>query len=196
MLKINSGRYRTRRLMGPPDMERSRPMPARVKESLFNLLRGWFDGARVLDLFAGVGTMGLEAASHGASEVVLIERDREVQAILKANIEALDCGDECRPVLADALGPAALAQAPRPVDIVFMDPPYAIMKKGPLHDAVLAQAARLVPVMADKAWLVLRTPEPLSETERVIEGLNGPEMHRYADDMHVHLYFRDQTPVG
>ena len=193
MLKINSGRYRTRRLMGPPDMERSRPMPARVKESLFNLLRGWFDGARVLDLFAGVGTMGLEAASHGASEVVLIERDREIQAILKANIEALDCGDECRPVLADALGPAALAQAPRPVDIVFMDPPYAIMKEEAMHAAVIAQANRLHAVMGEKSWLMLRTPEPLSESDRVLEGLEGPELHQYAEDMHVHLYFKGSS---
>ena len=196
MLKINAGEYRRRLIDGPPDQERSRPMPARVKESLFNLLRGWFEDANVLDLFAGVGTMGLEAVSLGASEVLMIEQDREVHAILQGNIDQLDCGDRCRAVLSDALGPAPLAQAPRPVDIIFMDPPYAIMKKGPLHDAVLAQAARLVPVMADKAWLVLRTPEPLSETERVIEGLNGPEIHRYAGDMHVHLYFRDQTPVG
>jgi len=193
MLKINSGRYRSRRLMGPPDMERSRPMPARVKESLFNLLRGWFEEAKVLDLFAGVGTMGLEAASHGASEVVMLERDREIHGILRANIDALDCGDACRPVLGDALGPAALAQAPRPVDIVFMDPPYAIMKEPAMVEAVLAQANRLHAVMGEKSWLVLRTPDPIPEADRALEGLEGPELHQYAEDMHVHLYFKEST---
>lgn len=167
-------------------------MPARVKESLFNLLRGWFEDARVLDLFAGIGTMGLEAASLGAAEVVMLEQDREVHAILQDNIDELGCGDRCRAVRSDALGPAPLAQAPRPVDIVFMDPPYAIMGEGPLHEAVLAQAARLVSVMADRSWLVLRTPAPLSEAERSIPGLRGPEVHQYADDMHVHLYYLER----
>ena len=168
-------------------------MPSRVKESLFNQLRGWFDGARVLDLFAGVGTVGLEAVSHGASEVLMIERDREIHAILQENIAELDCGDHCRAVLADALGPAVLAQAPRPVDVVFMDPPYAIMMQEPMREAVLLQASRLHAVMAEKSWLVLRPPEPLSETERRIEGLDGPEVHEYAEDMHVHLYFKAQS---
>ena len=90
MLKINGGTYRRRLIHGPPDGERSRPMPARVKESLFNLLRGWFEDARILDLFAGVGTVGLEAASLGAREVVMIEQDREVHSILKENIEGKD----------------------------------------------------------------------------------------------------------
>ena len=170
-------------------------MPSRVKESLFNLLRGWFDGARVLDLYAGVGTVGIEAASLGASEVVLFERDRDVHAIMQANIDELDCGDTCRAVLADALGPAVLAQAPRPVDIVFMDPPYAVMHQEAMRQAVLAQAARLPMIMAEKGWLVLRTPDPLGEEERSIPGLAGPEVHRYAEDMHVQLYFRDAGSI-
>ena len=171
-------------------------MPARVKESLFNLLRGWFEGARVLDLFAGVGTMGLEAASRGAEEVVLFERDRAMHAILEANIDELGCGERCRAVCADALGPAALAQAPRPVDVVFMDPPYAIMQQEALKATVLAQAARLPSLMADKSWLILRTPEELGPEERAIEGLQGPEVHPYGEDMFVYLYFRDPTVVG
>lgn len=177
-------------------MERSRPMPARVKESVFNLLRGWFEQARVLDVFAGVGTMGLEAASRGASEVIMVERDREVHAILEANIAELGCGDRCRAVLADALGPATLAQAPTPVDVVFMDPPYALMEQDAMRTALLVQAARIESVLAEKAWLLLRTPEALRAEEREIEGLEGPEVHEYGEDMFVHLYFRDQTKVG
>ena len=193
MLKIIGGAYKRHVLEGPPDQERSRPMPSRVKESLFNLLRGWFEDARVLDLFAGVGTVGLEAASRGAAEVVMVERDRTVHSILEANIIELGCEDRCRAVLADALGPVALARAPRPVDVAFVDPPYALMHQDAMRKAVLGQVALLDSVLADRAWVVLRTPALLTEEERVIEPFNGPEIHEYAEDMFVSLYFRERS---
>lgn len=193
MLKIMGGAFKRHVLEGPPDQQRSRPMPSRVKESLFNLLRGWFEDARILDLFAGVGTMGLEAASRGAAEVVMVERDREIHSILEFNINALECGDRCRAVLADALGPATLAQAPRPVDIAFVDPPYALMQKEAMHQAVLGQVARLESVLADRAWIVLRTPAPLQDEDLKIEPYAGPEIHEYAEDMFVYLYFLDRS---
>ena len=178
--------------MAPPDRERSRPMPARVKESLFNLLRGWFDDARVLDLFAGIGTMGLEAVSNGATDVVMVEQDREVHAILDWNIRELGCEDRCRASRVDALGPTALAQAPSPVDIVFIDPPYLMMQDDSQRSAVLEQVARLEPVLADKSWIVLRTPAPLEKSESLIESYQGPELHEYGEDMFVYLYFHDR----
>ena len=193
MLKIVGGTYKRQLLEGPPDQERSRPMPSRVKESIFNILRGWFEDARVVDLFAGVGTMGLEAASRGAAEVLMVERDRDVHAILQDNIALLGCEDRCRALLADALGPAAVAQAPRPVDIAFVDPPYALMKQAPMRATVLAQLARLEPVLADRAWVLLRTEDPLTEEERSIAPFSGPEHHKYAEDMHVWLYFLDRS---
>ena len=67
MIKIIGGEYRSRKLLTPENESVSRPYGSRVKESLFNLLRGWFEGATVIDLFAGVGTMGLECASRGAA---------------------------------------------------------------------------------------------------------------------------------
>ena len=170
-------------------------MPARVKESIFNLLRGWFEDARVLDLFAGIGTLGLEAVSRGAADVVMVERDKEIHSILEWNIRELGCDDRCRAVKADALGPSALAQAPRPVDVVFMDPPYAIMAEGKMVQAVLTQLERLEPVMADKSWLVLRTPMALSEQQRTLAGYSGPELHEYGEDMFVYLYYLDRTMI-
>ena len=193
MLKILGGEFRRRQLGEPPDRVRSRPMPARVKESIFNLLRGWFEDARILDLFAGIGTLGLEAVSRGAADVVMVERDKEIHSILEWNIRELGCEDRCRAVKADALGPSALAQAPRPVDVVFMDPPYAIMAEGKMVQAVLTQLERLEPVMADKSWLVLRTPMALSEQQRTLAGYSGPELHEYGEDMFVYLYYLDRT---
>jgi len=193
VLKIISGEYRSRILVTPEGEDRTRPMTARVKESVFAMLQGWFKGARVLDLFAGVGTVGLECASRGASEVVMIERDREVFRYLEHNIETLKCGDRVIALQADALGPTALARSPKPVDLVFMDPPYALMVDPATRKLVLAQAARTRPLFAAKGFLVLRTPVDLDEAERRIPGFKGPESHQYKDDMWVYLYMPEAT---
>lgn len=189
MPRIIAGTFRSRRLVSPPAEDTAtRPYTDRVKESLFNLLRGWFDDARVLDLFAGVGTMGLEAVSRGAAEVVMIEQHRKIFAMLEQNIAALDCADRARAVHSDALGPSSLLSAPKPVDVVFIDPPYAMMHHEPSRTHVLDQAARLRDVMADPSMLVLRTPLDPDRTDHDIDGFIGPESHRYGSDMFVLLY--------
>ncbi len=193
MLKIISGEYRSRQLLTPEGEDRTRPMTARVKESVFAMLHGWFKDARVLDLFAGVGTVGIECASRGAKEVVCIERDREVFRYLEHNIGSLKCGDRVAAVQADALGPTALARSPKPVDLVFMDPPYALMIDEATRKIVLAQAARTRALFAPKGFLILRTPVDLDEAERTLPGFKGPESHQYKDDMWVYLYMPD-TP--
>jgi 16S rRNA (guanine966-N2)-methyltransferase len=191
VLKIISGEYRSRQLLTPEGEDRTRPMTARVKESVFAMLHGWFKDARVLDLFAGVGTVGIECASRGAKEVVCIERDREVFRYLEHNIATIKCGDRVTAVQADALGPTALARSPKPVDLVFMDPPYALMIDEASRKLVLAQAARTRALFAPKGFLVLRTPIDLDDAERTLPGFKGPESHRYKDDMWVYLYMPD-----
>jgi 16S rRNA (guanine(966)-N(2))-methyltransferase RsmD len=195
VLKIISGEYRSRQLLTPDGEDRTRPMTARVKESVFAMLHGWFKDARVLDLFAGVGTVGIECASRGAKEVVCIERDRDVFRYLEHNIATLKCGDRVAAVQADALGPTALARSPKPVDLVFMDPPYALMTDEATRKIVLAQAARTRALFAPKGFLILRTPVDLDEAERTLPGFVGPESHQYKDDMWVYLYMPD-TPAG
>lgn len=199
MLRIQSGEFRSRILESPPELgggrDVTRPMTARVKESLFNLLRGWFEGARVLDLFAGVGTMGLEAVSRGAREVVLIERDREIARYLEANIAALKCQDRATAIQGDALGPLATERAPKPVDLVFLDPPYDFMLDESRRARVLDTARRLREVMADRGFLVLRSPVDLSAEERAIEGFDGPEIHSYGREMKVLLYMPAAKPA-
>ena len=193
MPKIISGDFRSRILLTPDGEDRTRPMTARVKESVFAMLHGWFKGARVLDLFAGVGTVGLECVSRGAAEVVMIERDREVFRYLEHNIETLKCGDRAIALQADALGPTALARSPKPVDLVFMDPPYALMVDAATRKMVMAQAARTLPLFAQKGFLILRTPVDLDEEERRIPGFKGPESHQYKDDMFVYLYMPERA---
>lgn len=188
MLRIIGGEYRSRMLDCPEGEDVTRPMTSRAKESLFNLLRGWFEGSRVLDLFAGVGTMGLEAVSRGASQVVLIERDRDVARFLQQNIVRLGCAERAVGIQGDALGQLAIERAPKPVDVVFLDPPYDFMLDPPRRAKVLEQAARLRAVMADKAFMVLRTPLDLGPEEASIQGFDGPEIHSYGLEMKVYLY--------
>lgn len=189
MLRILSGIYRSRRLESPDGDDLTRPMTARVKESVFGLLRGWFEEARVLDLFAGVGTMGLEAASLGAREVVCVERDRTVLGYLRRNIESLGCGDRVTVLVGDALASGTLARAGGVFDLVFMDPPYELMQEEKSLARVLAAAARVREVMGEKGFLVLRRPvDPHSPPPPTLEGFVGPEVHDYGKGMQVLLY--------
>lgn len=196
MIRIISGEFRSRTLEAPEGTDLTRPMLARVKESLFGILRGWFDGTRVLDLFAGVGTMGLEAASRGAAEVVCVERDRDVFRCLERNIARLGCGGRVKAIQGDALAAATLESAPRPVDVVFLDPPYELMEDAPRRRKVLEQATRCRLVMAPKSFLVLRTPIDLADDERRLDGFDGPEVHAYGNSMFVYLYMpsRPKSP--
>ena len=187
MLKIISGQYRSRHLQIPPGNE-TRPMGSRTKSGVFNLLRGWFDGTNVLDLYAGVGTMGLEAASLGAKRVICVEQNRYIADYLRANVLTLGCSDRVQVVQTDALGPGAIAAAPAPVDVVFVDPPFELMRSDEGRRRVLDQVRALRDVLATKSFVVLRTPEcPDSEAYR-IEGFDGPERHDYGAEQHVLLY--------
>ena len=81
-------------LKTPPESLATRPYPARVREALFSILRGWWEDAKVVDVFCGVGSVGLEAISRGAREAFFVEQDRRVATLLQDNIESMDCGDQ------------------------------------------------------------------------------------------------------
>ena len=122
-MRIVSGAAKGRRLAPPP--EGTRPTSDRVREAMFNTLAAsvLFDGARVLDLFAGTGAVGLEALSRGAAEVVFVEKGRAALAVLRRNIDTVGLPGarvEARPVAA-YLGEGG----GEPFDLVFVDPPYA-----------------------------------------------------------------------
>ncbi len=185
MLHVIAGEFRSRILKTPADDSITRPMGSRTREGLFNILRGWFDGARVLDLFAGVGTLGLEAVSRGAAKVF---------ALLRENIESLGCGDRAVAVQADALGEAAIVAAQPEVDIVLMDPPYDLVSGEEGLAAVLAQAARTRPLFKTKGFLVLRLPKVESPPPR-IEGFDGPEVRHYGHQQHLLLYMPAMAPA-
>ena len=122
VLRIIGGRHRGRRLRFPAGVT-IRPTPDRVRETLFNWLQPRIAGARVLDLFAGSGALGLEALSRGAAHVSFVEKERRAAAAIES--AAREWGEEGVQVsCADAFGWLAQSAGGVPFDIVFLDPPY------------------------------------------------------------------------
>jgi len=119
-VRIVAGRWRSRLIDVParPDL---RPTPDRVRETLFNWLGQRLEGCACLDLYAGSGALGFEAASRGAARVVMVENDRAVLAALRRSRERLGA-DEVEIVAGDAL--EYLARAGERFDVVFLDPPF------------------------------------------------------------------------
>lgn len=159
-MRIIGGELRRRRLLTPKDTSGPRPLPERVRESMFNLLRGHFEGAQVLDLFAGVGSFGLEAVSRGAERVILFERDRRTAKLLQQNIDSLGVGDRAEVVMTDALGPGPVMRCPQGVNLIMMDPPYAMARDAGEWQRITQQASRLIEKLAPDGYLLLRTPWP------------------------------------
>ncbi len=119
-LRIIAGTWRGRKLSFP-DVAGLRPTPDRVRETVFNWLAPVLPGARCLDLFAGSGALGFEAASRGAAVVELVERDAQIVAALRAHVTTL-AATQVHVVVAEALN--YLAGSASPFDIVLLDPPY------------------------------------------------------------------------
>ena len=126
-MRIVAGKYKGHGLSTPRD-ESIRPTSDRVRESLFNILEHGVEGfeledARVLDLFAGTGALGLEAISHGAKYCLFIENAAAARGIIRTNVEALHLTGITKIWRRDAttLGPAGKVEA---FDLVFADPPY------------------------------------------------------------------------
>ncbi|HZX33349.1 MAG TPA: 16S rRNA (guanine(966)-N(2))-methyltransferase RsmD [Rhodocyclaceae bacterium] len=120
-VRIVGGEWR-RRVLRFPDSQGLRPTPDRVRETLFNWLGQDLTGETCLDLFAGSGALGFEAASRGADKVVMVEQAPRVLAALKENAQLLDTGGRVEIVRGDAL--QYLASTRLKFDTLFLDPPY------------------------------------------------------------------------
>jgi len=160
-VRIVGGAWRSR-LVDVPDIPGLRPTPDRVRETLFNWLGQTLDGLACLDLFAGSGVLGFEAASRGAASVTLVERDSRAHAALRRNAEKLATTQSVEIVQADAL--EFLASTTRQFDVAFADPPYRqdlIQRIMPLLDRVmlpggLVYAEAEAPLDPPAGWRVFR----------------------------------------
>ncbi|MBI1214447.1 MAG: 16S rRNA (guanine(966)-N(2))-methyltransferase RsmD [Alphaproteobacteria bacterium] len=153
-MRIAGGKHRGRVLASPRGLT-TRPTSDRAREAIFNILqhssrfsRPPLPNARVLDLFAGTGAIGLEALSQGARHAVFIERDRRAAAACRENIESLGLTGQCALLTFDALKPPVRPSYIEPRDLVFLDPPYgqdlgekallALLEKDWLADNAIA----------------------------------------------------------
>lgn len=123
-MRIISGKAKGRKLLSPEGME-TRPTLDRVKQSMFNIIQTKLVGAVTLDVFAGTGSLGLEAASRGAKECILIDKSNVTYPILKQNIENLAFTDTCKSYNMDSYEVLnKLGKENKCFDIIFIDPPY------------------------------------------------------------------------
>lgn len=126
-MRIIAGEFRGANLFSPKRAA-VRPMLDRVKEAVFSILGGSFEGQRALDLFAGTGSLGLEALSRGAAACTFVESDPAVLASLRRNVEKLRLETRCRVVKGDALG--WKPERGERFDLFFYDPPYGLLQGG------------------------------------------------------------------
>jgi len=169
-MRIIGGELKRRRLASPPDSSDTRPLPDNVRESIFNLLRGHWEGANVLDCFAGTGSFGLEAVSRGAGRCVMVERDRKVVRVLERNISDLGVEDRADVFVGDALSPAVIARMPRPIDVAMFDPPYEMVRDVDGWRRVRAQFERVLGEMRETGFAMVRTPWPFYHEVRRAEA--------------------------
>ncbi len=126
-MRVIAGKARGTRLAAPRGMS-TRPTADRVREALFSIVQSRFglEGARVLDICAGTGSLGIEALSREAASCCFIEQDRNASALLKRNLIAARCGDRADILELDAPKALCLLSVRRArFDLVFFDPPYA-----------------------------------------------------------------------
>ena len=160
-MRVIAGTYGGRNLKAPPGAG-TRPTSDRVREALFSILGGRVGEARVLDLFAGSGALGLEALSRGAREVTFVDDDRAAISAIRANLAALKTGAGVRQT--DALRfLTAASHSGAQYDLVFLDPPYRLAERlaQPLSKAlpaVLAPGAVAVAESDRRAPLALELP--------------------------------------
>lgn len=195
-MRIIAGTHRGRPLLGPEGegaTSVTRPITDRVKETLFNRLTslGLFDPddpGRVVDAYAGTGSLGLESLSRGASHCLFLERDRSALRVLEENVRDLGLADRSRILARDAASPGwIMGLEEGSVRLVFLDPPYASVEDAAGLARVSALLEPLLPKLEPGGVVVLRTPKEIEAGE--VAGYDGPVRAVYGT-MAVHFFGR------
>ncbi|MBV8426232.1 MAG: 16S rRNA (guanine(966)-N(2))-methyltransferase RsmD [Hyphomicrobiales bacterium] len=174
-MRIVAGRFGGRAIAAP-STGAIRPTSDRLRETIFNILaHGHGDpvtGARVLDLFAGTGAMGLEALSRGASFCLFVDQGAEARSLMRSSIEKLGCAGETRIFRRDATKLGAVKPL-APFSLVFCDPPYGRGLAVPALASALAGgwiAPNATIVVEERADCAFTFPSGITETERRTQG--------------------------
>jgi 16S rRNA (guanine966-N2)-methyltransferase len=183
-MRVVGGRLRGRSLAAPKS-QAIRPTADRLREALFNILVHAYgdpvSGARVLDLFAGTGALGIEAISRGAAFTLFVDDGAEARALLRGNVEALGLGGSTRIFRRDAtrLGPAHPLE---PFSLVFLDPPYG----QALAEPALSSARSGGWLASDALIVVEEGTDPAFQTP---DGFSELDRRRYDDTELIFLRF-------
>ena len=168
-LRVSGGEARGRRLKAPKNI---RPTQGMVKQAIFNMVGPLIDGARVLDLFAGSGALGIEALSRGAAEVTFVDREPRGLAILRQNLDALGFKERAQVVRSDVVRwLEASPDAVKAAGVVFLDPPY--------EDVVLDRALKALDSAACDAVVVAEHSR--RQTLPALTHLRVDRERRYGD---------------
>lgn len=145
MMRIIAGTHRGRKIFSVPKEKFVKPISARIRQSFFDIVRPYITGATMLDLYAGVGTVGLEALSRGASKVVFVEKEGLCVKTIEKNIASLDFTEKAKVLKADVLSGLKWLEHfsdYKGYDLIFMGPPYRTEENLPLSYS--AETLRLV----------------------------------------------------
>ncbi|WP_066873288.1 16S rRNA (guanine(966)-N(2))-methyltransferase RsmD [Clostridium mediterraneense] len=168
-MRIISGKARGRKILSPETME-TRPTLDRIKEAIFNIIQGYIPDAVAVDVFAGTGSLGLEAASRGAKECYLVDKSPVTFPILKKNIENLQFEDTCTALNMDAyMALKSLAAKGKVFDLIFIDPPYL---KNLIPEAM--QIVDDKKILHEDGIIVTK----IDATEEIFEGTENIELFR------------------
>lgn len=146
-IRVIAGKFGGRKIEAPDfSNSRTKPMGERIRNAMFNRIGGEIDGARVLDAFAGTGSVGLEALSRGAATVTFVERDKIAQKILSKNVSLLGVEDSAE-IVRTTVNNWLETSEPEFYDIILADPPY--------HDLQLSTVSRLFGLLKPNGLMVL-----------------------------------------
>lgn len=182
-MRVIAGAFKGRVLQSP-EWDGLRPTSDRLRETLFNILAPRIDGARMLDVCAGTGAVGIEALSRGAAAVTFVEEDRRALALIEANLRKCGVREGYTIDRRNALA-RALVLPGGPFDIVFLDPPYAQRSLEPWLELASAQVTSRGLVVLEHASR-LQAPSP-------VDGLTMVRRLRQGDSA---LAFYEPDVVG
>ena len=153
-MRVQSGAARGRRIQALPSGFEVRPILARIRKSLFDILRPRLNGVHFLDLFAGTGTVGIEALSNGAASLISVDLSHTSVRMIQKNVDALGFTSRARVLCASATGNLEFLK-PSQFSMIFMGPPYKDENKRPLALTVPAlKALAAAGVAAPGAWVI------------------------------------------
>jgi 16S rRNA (guanine966-N2)-methyltransferase len=184
-LRLIGGQFRSR-LLKTPKGSQTRPTSSLLRKAVFDICQAHIDDARVLDLFAGSGAMGLEAISRGAAHATFVELDKQAVRCIQENIRELQVEEQCRVLQGDALSCLKrLQKEGKPYDLIYVDPPYRHTLYNPILQ-FLDQSGLLKP----DGVLFVEEAHP-SKLEVVLTKLMLKESRKFGDSL-LHQFYTIQ----